>query len=196
MGSDPNRCGLRGDPVGGDDVVVHRIVIARHAKSDWNDWSLADHDRPLAPRGIKALSRMRDHVAGSVQPDLVLCSSALRTQETLAGIREALPDDVEIRVEAELYGADASSLVDRLREVDDAVTSVMLVGHNPGLHDLAVDLIGAGRDPGDEAAGWEQLVAKFPTGAIATLSTTVAWPDINSGCADLDDFFTPRRPRS
>jgi len=173
---------------------VRRIVIVRHAKSDWDDWSLADHDRPLAPRGVKALKRMRSHLAAGEPVDLVLCSSARRTQDTLAGIREALPDDVEVRVEAGLYGASAWSLVDRLRQVDDSVASVMLVGHNPGVHDLAVGLTGPSGAAGD-AEAWERLRTKFPTGAIATLSTEAAWPDVDADCADLDDFFTPRPPR-
>jgi phosphohistidine phosphatase len=172
---------------------VRRVVIVRHAKSDWSDWSLADHDRPLAPRGIKALKRMRNHLAGASPPDLVLCSSARRTRDTLDGIAAALPDDVEIHVEDEIYDASAWSLVDRLRIIDDDVTTVMLVGHNPGLHDLAVDLVGEGDDA--DTTMRERLMTKFPTGAIATVSFDGAWPDVESGCATLDDFFTPRPPR-
>ena len=179
---------------GGNDVHVRRIVIVRHAKSDWSDGSLTDHDRPLAPRGIRALDRMSDHLARISPPGVVLCSSARRTLDTLSGVRAALPGDIEVSVENDLYGADAWSLVERLRTIDDDVESVMLVGHNPGLHDLVTSLVGdvgAGRDP----VAWERLVAKFPTGAIATLSFRVGWADIEVGCADLDDFFTPRHPR-
>lgn len=176
-------------------MTVHRIVIVRHAKSDWSDWSLTDHDRPLAPRGIKALGRMRDHLDGGTPPDLVLCSSARRTRDTLEGIRGALPDDVEIHVEDDLYDASAASLVDRLRRIDDTTRSVMLVGHNPSLHDLAVELVGDQGGPRNEA-NRERLVTKFPTGAIATVSFDAAWAGIDAGCADLDDFFTPRRPRT
>jgi len=175
-------------------VIVRRVVIVRHAKSDWTDWSLADHERPLAPRGIKALGRMRGHLTGSAPPDLVVCSSARRARETLEGIRPALPDDVDVLFEDDVYDASASWLIDRLRRLDEAVTSVMLVGHNPGLHDLAVELVGDGCDHGD-AAEWEQLVTKFPTGAIAMLSFNRSWADIEPGCADLDDLFTPRPPR-
>ena len=168
-------------------------MIVRHAKSDWTDLSLSDHDRPLAPRGITALARMRDHLADRASPDLVLCSSARRTLDTLEGILPALDGDVEVRVEDELYGAGVWSLVDRLRRVDDDVTSVMLVGHNPGLHDLAVELAGDGDN--DAGATWEQLVTKFPTGAIATLSFDVPWDGMGSGSATLDGLFTPRPPR-
>jgi phosphohistidine phosphatase len=179
---------------GGDDVIVRRLVIVRHAKSDWSDRSLADHDRPLAPRGVTALVRMRDHLAGSVPPDLVLCSSARRARDTLDGIRPVLPDDVEVLIEDDLYDASSASLVDRVRQLDEAIASVMLIGHNPGLHDLAVELVGDDRDH-DAAAGWEQLVTKFPTGAIAMLSFQETWADIGPGCADLVEFFTPRPPR-
>lgn len=182
-----------GERGGGDDGDVRQIVIVRHAKSDWNDGSLADHDRPLAPRGIKALGRMREHLAGSATPELVLCSTSRRTRETLGGIREVLPQDLEVRFDGELYGADTTSLLGCLRRVGDDVTSVMLVGHNPGLHDLAVELVGDGAP--EAPASWERLAVEFPTGAIATLSTTVAWAHLDRGCADLDDFFTPRKPR-
>jgi phosphohistidine phosphatase len=166
----------------------------RHAKSDWSDSSLADHDRPLATRGIEALERMRDHLRGSEPPDLVLCSSARRTLDTLDGIRAALPDGVEVRVEPELYGASASSLIDRLRAIDDGMSSVMLVGHNPGLHDVALELVGGVGEHGDRAE-WKRLVSKFPTGAIATVSFDGPWAHVGPGCGDVEQVFTPRPPR-
>ncbi len=137
---------------------------------------------------------MLRHLTGSVPPDLVLCSSARRARDTLDGIRPALPDGVEVLIEDDLYDASSSSLVDRVRQLDEAIASVMLVGHNPGLHDLAVELVGDDRDH-DDATGWEQLVTKFPTGAIATVSFRARWADVQPGCAELVDFFTPRPPR-
>ena len=166
---------------------MRRIVIVRHAKSDWSDESLADHERPLAPRGIDALARMRDHLGAGRPPDLVLCSSARRTVDTLDEIREAFPGDIEVLVDDALYGASSSMLVDRLRSLDDDVRGVLLVGHNPGVHDLALALAGSG-----DAETRTRMAAKFPTGAIATLSFESEWSDLAPGAASLDGYFTPR----
>lgn len=171
-----------------EDGMVRHLLIVRHAKSDWGDPSLADHDRLLAPRGIRALDRMRGHLADGPQPSLVLCSSARRTVDTLGGIRAALPDDVEVRVLTELYGASGASLLDRLRTVDDDVSTAMLVGHNPSVHDLTLTLVGGGDL---ELRSW--MAGKFPTGAIATLSFESTWAALRPADARLDGFFTPRR---
>ncbi|MET1010471.1 MAG: histidine phosphatase family protein, partial [Gaiellaceae bacterium] len=99
---------------------MKRLHILRHAKSSWDDEGLPDHERPLAPRGEKAAARIADHVrSGSVAPDLVLCSTAVRARQTLAALLPVLPGDVEILLEDDLYGASLDSLIERLREVDD-----------------------------------------------------------------------------
>lgn len=173
------------------------MLVVRHAKSDWTDPSLADHDRPLAPRGIEALARMQDRLATGPRPDLVLCSSARRALDTLAGIRPALPDAVEVEVERALYRADASALLDRLRTLGEDTGAVMIVGHNPALHDLALGLLGDvdGDDGVRDEVARARLAAKFPTGAIAILTLGSRWVDLEPGCAVLDDFFTPRPAR-
>ena len=175
-----------------DAVVRRRLVIVRHAKSSWDDSTLSDRERPLAPRGLGALGPMRDHLAASVaRPDLVLCSPARRTVDTLAGIVPALPDGVRVEQLDALYGADAATLLRIVRSLDDEIACAMFVGHNPGLGDLAVLLAGSG-----ERAARDQLREKFPTGAIATLSVDSGWADLEPGAARLDDLFMPRRPRS
>lgn len=167
--------------------VVRHVLIVRHAKSDWADWTLADHDRPLASRGVKALPRLRAHLADCPPPDLVLCSSAQRTIETLAGIREALPVDVEVEVDSSLYGAGSAALLERLQLLDEDVRTVMLVGHNPGAHELAFGLAGEGND--DQL---HQLATKYPTGAIATLAFDGPWDELGPSRGRLVDMFTPR----
>src|SRR5436190_4340385 len=119
---------------------MKRIYLLRHAKSSWRDEDLADHDRPLAGRGRKAAKAMARHLRHeSIQPELVLVSTALRVRQTLERIEPALGRR-SVRVEAALYGASARSLLERLRAVPDTVTSVMIIGHNPGLQQLALDL--------------------------------------------------------
>ena len=167
-------------------------MLVRHAKSSWDDASLADHDRPLATRGVNALPRLRAHVAGSEHPiELVFCSTARRTVDTLAGFRDVLPEQAVVETDRGVYGADADELLGRLRGVGDEVGCVMVVGHNPTMQELTLLL--AGSDDPDALA---QVAAKLPTGAAVTLSFDGAWRDLAPGAAHLDDLFTPRPPRA
>jgi phosphohistidine phosphatase len=159
--------------------VLH---IARHAKSSWEDQDLPDHDRPLAPRGRKAAKRMAKHLRDEgISPSLVLCSSARRTRETL----ERVEPGGDVRVERELYGASASELLDRLRRVPDEIQSVMLIGHNPAVQELALKLAA----DGDRLADVER---KFPTCALATLSVRGRWGELEAGAAELVAFVRPK----
>jgi phosphohistidine phosphatase len=168
------------------------LVLVRHAKSAWDDPTLADHDRPLAPRGRRALERLAAHLAAlPIAPGLVLCSSARRTRETLAGVRSALPIDAVLAVDAGLYGASAQTMLHRLRRIDRTTQAAMVVGHNPGLQALAVLLAGQGDE---ESLG--QLHRKFPTAAAATISFGGDWGDLGAGVGRLDDVFLPRRARA
>ena len=119
-----------------------------------------------------------------IAPDLVLCSSSARTRETLERLR--LADDVPVVFEEGLYAASASSLLARLREVEDDVESVLLIGHNPGMQDLALDLASSG----DELDAVER---KFPTAALATLEFEGAWSELAPGGALLAAFVKPKQ---
>ena len=125
---------------------MNRLLLLRHAKSSWDDPSLADHERPLAPRGHRAAESMAEHLRSNVpHPDLVLCSSALRTRETLERMSKAF-GDAEVVVDDDLYGATDELLLERLRGVADRFETVAMIGHNPGVHDLAIALAGSGAD--------------------------------------------------
>lgn len=172
------------------DRPSRHLLILRHAKSDWNHPGLADHDRPLAPRGRRALAALRDHLeARDVPVDVVLCSSALRAVQTLEGIRPVLPADAEVHIEPDLYGAGASQLLARIRQVPAPTQGVLLVGHNPGMHDLAAGLAGRG-DPEALAA----LGTKFPTAALAHLRVA-DWPSLTWADGQLSGLFTPAATR-
>lgn len=167
---------------------MHRLFVFRHAKSSWNNAYLADFDRPLAPRGQRAAEAMAEHVASlDPPPALVLCSTARRAQDTIEPLRDRLPAGTEVRLEDDLYGADAPDLLALLREVPDDVVSVMIVGHNPGLEDLVRGL-GRDGDPGLIA----RVQAKFPTAALATLAFDGPWKQLGSGePARLEAFVVP-----
>jgi phosphohistidine phosphatase len=155
---------------------VRTLHLLRHAKSSWDDPSLADHDRPLAGRGRRDAKRIAEHIRRSgIEPELVLCSTAARTRETLALVEPALGSPA-VELEDDLYGASADELLARIRRVPDAVGSVLVIGHNPGLHELALALAPDGP------------FGKFPTGALATFSL----PEGRSGPAVLTGYVVPK----
>jgi phosphohistidine phosphatase len=122
---------------------MKRVYLLRHAKSSWKHPELPDHDRPLAGRGRRAAKAIVRHMrAQEFVPELVLCSTARRARETLERIEPAL-GRAPVRVERELYGASARELLARLRRLPDDVGSVLVIGHNPGMHELAVELAGS-----------------------------------------------------
>ncbi len=165
---------------------MKHLHLLRHAKSSWDDPDLPDHERPLAPRGKKAIRRIADYVrVEGIAPDLVLCSTALRARQTLDGLLPVLGGDVDVRVEEGLYGASVDELLGRLRAVDDTIGSVLVVAHNPTLHGLALTLTNRG-----------DLLERFPTGALASITFTTAWEELGGGAAELLGVFFPRTPRA
>jgi phosphohistidine phosphatase len=165
---------------------MKRLHLLRHAKSSWNDPTLADHDRPLAPRGRRAAKVMAEHLARKgISPELVVCSPSRRTRQTLKRLAPALGKSAEVRIEPELYAAPAADLLDVLHEVPDEVESVMLIGHNPGIQDLALSLASAGPEI-------QRLRSKFPTAALATLELDGTWRELAPGSAELASFVKPK----
>jgi phosphohistidine phosphatase len=164
-----------------------KLFLLRHAKSSWEDPELADHDRPLAPRGRRAAKLIAKHLRRQgIAPELVLCSSAARTRETLELIAPALGEAAPVRVEDELYAAPEQVLLERLRAVEDSVESLLLIGHNPGVQQLALLLAGSGEMVGAPAR-------KYPTAALATLEFNGRWHELGEGSAELTAFVTPKQ---
>jgi phosphohistidine phosphatase len=167
---------------------VHALYLLRHAKSSWADPTLADRERPLAQRGRRDAKRVAKHLRRlGCEPELVLCSSAARARETVELMRPALGGST-VMLEEELYAASTDELLARIRLVPDPVASVMLIGHNPGLHQLALALASAG----DEL---ERLEAKFPTAALATLAFSKSWSRLAPAEATLAAYVVPKQLR-
>src|SRR5689334_7480128 len=122
------------------------LCLLRHAKSSWDDASLEDFDRPLAPRGEDAAPRMGAYMAAEgIVPQLILCSPATRARQTLTLVLPKLTGQPSAEFEDGLYLASSSSLLARIRKVRANTACLMLVGHDPGMHGLAVELSGQGR---------------------------------------------------
>ena len=167
-------------------VEPKQLFVLRHAKSSWDDPGLPDRERPLAPRGRRAVAVLHDYVRSrGIEPALVLCSSARRTRETLKGVE---PGGEQL-IEDELYDADAGALIERLRRVSADAPSVMMIGHNPAMQLLVVRLAGVANT---EDSRLEDLRRKFPTGGLATLEFDCAWSDLGPGRARLTDLVRPK----
>jgi phosphohistidine phosphatase len=169
-------------------TTMRQLLLLRHAKSSWDDAAVPDRDRPLNARGRRCAAVMRQamHDLG-LAPDVVLVSTSRRTLETLEAL-EPWDETPLIDPMDSLYLADPMQLLAALHGVAETVRSVLLIGHNPGLHDLALSL--AGPRGGTEAE--RALAAGFPTGALAEFVVPGAWWDLREGGARLVRFLTPR----
>ncbi len=162
------------------------LLLMRHAKSDWNDTTLADHDRPLAPRGMKNAPDMAARIAAhGSKAELILSSSARRALQTAHVLADALsvPPD-RLHVVAGLYLASAARMLAVIRAQSDDAISLALVGHNPGITDLVNDLLS------------DVHLDNLPTaGVIAISSSAPRWQDIGADNTSLEYYDFPKKPR-
>ncbi len=150
---------------------------------------MADSERPLNPRGRAAAPLIGRYLASeNLVPDRMLCSTSVRTRETQALAFAGVPQFPQPHFLDSLYLATPPHLLDVLRKCADSVAHLMVIGHNPGLHDLALDLIAAG--PPDAR---RRLVAKLPTAGLVVIRfESDHWRDVASGAGQLARFVTPR----
>lgn len=169
---------------------MRRLALLRHAKSSWDDPTLADRERPLARRGRRAAPLMGIHMNGiGLAPDLVLCSPARRTRETWDLVRSKLVARPPVRIESTLYGGEDEAILGLLRKMPDSVGTLLVIGHNPSLEDLAATLAGEAESDDDKT----HMREKFPTTALAVIDFEQAsWADLKQGGGRLSHFMTPR----
>ena len=172
---------------------MRTIYLLRHAKSDWADPGVKDHDRPLNARGREAAPAMAAYMkAKRYKPDLVLCSSARRTIETYDLVKAVLGEVVPVKFEETLYLAEPRQLMERARWLDDGVKAVMLIGHNPGIAQFALELCASPEDADAEKLH-KRMREKFLTCALAVIKTPAkAWRDVRAGGGTLKDFMRPK----
>jgi phosphohistidine phosphatase len=165
---------------------MKRLHLLRHAKSSWKE-DVEDRERALNRRGREAARQIGRHLAETVGTlDLILCSSALRTRETLDLVLGNFAETPRSVIENELYGASQEALVDRLRRLPEAAANVLLVGHNPGLHELAVALA----EPSSPC--FRALTSgKFPAAACVSFEISGPWSAIASSRHPVIDYVTP-----
>lgn len=165
--------------------MTRTLVLMRHAKSDYPG-GVADHDRPLAPRGVREAGLAGEWLRSGLPPvDLVLCSTATRARETLARTGLSAP----ARFVDRLYDAVPGTVIDEINCVDDAVATLLVVGHEPAMSNVALGLA-APAESNPVAA--ESISTKFPTSAIAVLRTEASWRELQLGSAALVTLHVPR----
>src|SRR5262249_1716461 len=148
---------------------MRRLMLLRHAKSDWTRAGARDHERTLAPRGREAVPRIGAYMAHhGLMPELVLCSTATRARETWDLVAKAFTTKPALLYEVRIYEAGPSALFDVVKESKSDVHALLLVGHNPGMHEFAQRLIASG-----DTDARARLTEKYPTGALAVIDFAV-----------------------
>jgi phosphohistidine phosphatase len=168
-----------------------RLSLLRHAKSSWDAPDFTDHERQLTKRGTKAARRIGQYISeNNLIPDLTLCSDATRTRDTLSLMINEWPQPhPRAIITAELYLAAPGTILNAVMHSSKGVKHVMVIGHNPGLHDLACSLPSKARIKSD----LDRLALKYPTGALAHLTFKLDnWSEIDTASGLLDRFVVPR----
>jgi phosphohistidine phosphatase len=169
---------------------MHQLILLRHAKAARETAEGSDHDRPLTPDGRRAAGGIGQAMRrAGLTPDVVLVSSALRTQETLDALEAASVWDERPNIDTlpALYMATHNQIRDLLRDLPETVRSALVVGHNPGLQELAHILAGPATDRPDLA----RLADGYPTASLTEFLVTTQWRKLGPGAAALQRFLQP-----
>ncbi len=167
---------------------MRTLYLLRHAKSDRGNPEQSDIDRPLAPRGRRdapaMAAYMRKH---DYRPELILCSPAMRTRETLALLQPVLGPDIRAVYDRKLYLGSPDVLLRRLRDVEETIAGVLVIGHNPGLERLAAALA-----PRGDRRALTRMREKYPTCGLAVIHLHIdRWEQADLGAGTLTDFMVP-----
>jgi len=163
---------------------LRELILWRHAKSDWSDPNLDDHDRPLAERGRRNAKKMANWIEKQgLKPDFILCSSAKRTQQTL---KRLCPDcQTPTQITRSIYHVEFSELLSELAQIPHHHNRVLMIGHNPGLESLIDFLVGHHSPRSPE-------VKLFPTAAIAHFIMPTDWSNLQKGAGRLVSITRPK----
>ena len=159
---------------------MKNLFLLRHAKSSWDNAALVDFDRPLLKRGISNAILLSKYIQrNSISFDLVLSSPSERTQSTLDLVLNSLDPIPTTSLKESIYHASASSLSQLIKEQDDEINNLLIIGHNPGLHILTETLT-------------NESIVKFPTCAFVKITNFNQWKDLDAGILNLELLITPK----
>jgi len=168
---------------------MKRVSVLRHAKSSWDGPGLGYYNRPLNERSGKAARRLGRELADrKMRFDFVLASTAARVRETIDGVQEKFDFGAPVKFEPAVYQASEGTLLALVRELPEDAGSALLVGHNPGLERLLVDL---GKD--DKRGLRQRIAGKYPTAALAILELRDdRWVEVERGCGEIVALIVPK----
>ena len=170
------------------------LIMLRHAKSDWSGWGYSenffnDEERPLSERGYESCKKISELFATrQLRVDLVEYSSAKRATDTFNLIKESILFSAH-KQNAELYTFNSEDLMKVISNKSNEIHDFLLVGHNPAIEDLIIDLVSPDFNSKDLAI----LRKKYPTGAVAFIDLNISkWSDLQKKCGNLVEFVRPR----
>lgn len=168
---------------------MRRLMLLRHAKSDWTGMGARDHERVLAQRGRETAPRIGAYMARhGLVPDLVICSTATRTRQTWDIVAAAFRQEPDVVYDDRLYEAGPDALQGLVKQTRREAHALLLVGHNPGLQKFAERMIASG-----DIDARQRLLEKYPTAALAVIDFAVDdWNKLHPMAGRLDRFVIPR----
>lgn len=168
---------------------MRRLMLLRHAKSDWSSPGTRDRERTLAARGREAAPHIGAYMAAhALVPDLVVCSTADRARQTWDLVAPAFSPAPRTIHDERIYNAEHDAILDVIKQTPDTVHALLVVGHNPGLKDLAEFMVATG-----DLEMRQQLSEKLPTGALVVIDfPVIRWERAKAHSGRLDRFITPR----
>ncbi|MES0810995.1 histidine phosphatase family protein [Roseibium sp. SCPC15] len=166
-----------------------RLLLLRHAKSDWGDPSLADIDRPLNRRGKSAAGEIARYMKSErLVPNRILCSTSQRTRETLAKVLPYLQQEAQILLLSDLYLQSEDDYTGLIRKHGGRAQNLMIIGHNPATEETALSLAGTGK-----TEAMDDLRIKYPTAALAVIDFDINdWSELKAKTGHLERFVKPR----
>lgn len=170
-------------------MAMRRLMLLRHAKSDWSEPGQRDHERDLAPRGRKAAPEIGKYMARhGLLPDCAIVSTARRTRETWKLVGKTLSSDPPAAFDDRIYEASPGDILSVIQDAPHDAANLLVIGHNPGLQALALTLIGSG-----DVKTRALLAEKFPTAGLAVIDFPLDdWSRLRPGAGRLERFVTPR----
>ena len=160
---------------------MKEIYVLRHAKSSWDNSNLSDFERPLADRGISDAKKMSKFLKDmNIKIDKVLCSNAIRAKETFDLTADGFNFEIDKATYLDkLYFGDTTIIIKDLKELDESLNNILIVGHNPTLHYLVEILT-------------NESINRFTTCNLATISHNGEWVSLNSQQCSLKSLIRPK----
>ena len=172
---------------------MKRLYLLRHSKAGHTSKKLlGDHERALTEKGKMLCSAVGDCLSRiELLPELILCSSATRAQQTAQYVLESLNTDIQVEIEPKLYLAEPNEILNCIHRIDESVSSVMVVGHNPGMHHFSIWLAGKG-----DKKKVRTMRSNFPPPSLATFDIDENWFNVSEQSGELVDFFIAKNTPS